>query len=180
MSTPVTRSAVVREVEARAHAEFDLRRPLSRTAAGIEDGQDLAIYQWRNRRPIATVIHLPGDEDFTFAAAHLDVVARGSDGPPVEVRLQATLSGLDAARDELRRVTAVLGDPGVPGALDDGAIDRWHEARRVHHGDPTDDRAFANDVFRGRPHGPVTVEITASLNGTERVTVLYAFRLAEG
>lgn len=172
----VTRSDFVKEVEASGRAEFDLRHPLDRAATGIEDGQDIAIFQGRDGGQIDTVVHLPGDEDFTFRATHLDVVARGPAGPPVEVRMQATYGTLDEARDELARATAVLADDEVPDGLNTAAVDRWYEARRAHYGDPTEDAAFANDVFRGRPHGPVTSEITASLSGGGAVTVLYSFR----
>lgn len=172
----VSRSDLVQQVEASGQAEFDLRAVPTRAEVGIVDGQQLAMYQWRDQRPIETLVHLPGDTEFTFAAAHIDVEARGPEGPPAELRLQATLPSLEAGRDELARSAVVLGDPDTAGALNEGTVEDWYRSRADHQGTGDLD-AFATDVFRGRAHGPVTVEITASLNGTGTVTVLYAFHL---
>jgi hypothetical protein len=173
----ITRTAFVEEAEARAHVELDLRRVPTRAETGIGDGQDIAIFEWRDQRPIETVLQLPGDVPFTFGAAHLDVVARDAVGPPEEVRMQAPFADMDAARTELLRAVEVLGDPGRAGAFNAAAVESWYQAKRPHYGDPRDDGAFADEVFTGRPLGLITVEATASLNGTEGVTVLYSFQL---
>jgi hypothetical protein len=173
----VTRTEFVNQAEESGHVELDLRRVPTRAETGIGDGQDIAIFQWRDQHRIETVVQLPGDVRYTFAAAHLDVVARDAAGPPREVRMQAPFADLDAARDELLRTADVLGDPATPGALNAETVNRWYGDRRPHYGDPADDGAYADEVFRGRAQGDVTVEVTASLNGIDGVTVLCSFHL---
>lgn len=171
----VTKTAFVKQAEESGHVEFDLRRTPTRAETGIGDGQDIAIFQWRDQRKIETVVLLSGDVRFTFDAAHIDVDARNPAGPPKEVRMQATFDDLDAARGELLRAARVLGDPDAADALglSAGTVDRWY--REHHQGDPKDD--YANQVFRGRRHGSVAIEVTASSGGTGSVTVLYSFQL---
>jgi hypothetical protein len=171
-------TAFVRRAEETKHVEFDLRRPPTATEVGIAPGFSTASFDYHAAPKMTTVVHLPGDVQFTFESAFIEAATENSaDGQPQEVRMQGSYDTLEQARDELARAAELLAVPGSREKFSQAWIDQWYDEARGYFGDDTNSMYGTALSTRGRRFGDIRSEAQVKTQpATGGVTVFYSFR----
>jgi hypothetical protein len=162
------KSDVVREIERTNKAAFDLRTPLTRSAAGLPDDRSgMVIGHTGGKPPIETTLTLP--EDGTLRATVTGIaVMIPAEAPetalPANLVLNEQAESLEAARDRLLEVAPALG-------LDEARIQDWfRHATEIRGSDElTDVAAF---FVRGRQRGYLNVGVEARYNPPSSAVLL--------
>jgi hypothetical protein len=174
------RSAVSKRILDSNHAEYDLRRPLTREDVDPPEGRNTMFIEHTGERPtIRTVVHLPEGKQLTFDAGSIMISAEtyGPDtGKPRQLALRRGRLTIEEAREELEAAARQFGIDEREGevSLTPDRVAGWYEFRKQGDDGPLKD--YDRMFLRAKDMGNIRLEVGALSHGRpDDVTITYDF-----